>query len=208
MSNINSLEQRWQQLFSKGYNTSIVQQHFDKITTYYNEAHRYYHTLKHIEACLKHFDEVSEQIDEPESFELALWYHDVIYSTRRKDNEKQSANLAEQCLQQINYPSNQIATVKRLINITAHPSPVHSEDEKLMVDIDLSILGAPTDIFMNYERNVRSEFRWVPNLIYKIERKKVLESFIKEENIYKTNYFKDKLEKNARSNIQKLIKSL
>jgi predicted metal-dependent HD superfamily phosphohydrolase len=94
--------------------------------------------------------------------------------------------------------------VHRLILITQHPSNPPSNDAKMLVDIDLSILGADKVIFAEYERNIRKEYSWVEASIYCIERRKVLRSFLTQQQIYQTDYFYTRREQQARDNIENL----
>jgi predicted metal-dependent HD superfamily phosphohydrolase len=51
----------------------------------------------------------------------------------------------------------------------------HLEDASA---VDLSILGAETPRFDQYEQQVRDEYGWVPGPIYRHKRKAILESFL------------------------------
>ena len=77
-----------------------------------------------------------------------------------------------------------------------------------ILDIDLSILGSPQDIFIEYESNIREEYNWVPMKIYQQERAKLLESFVSQDRIYKTDFFCERFEKLARKNIKLSIERL
>src|SRR3989344_1237922 len=63
----------------------------------YSEKGRYYHRLPHIRHCLLELDEIrcenfTDYINE-EAIELAIWFHDSVYSTKdpesSRENEKQ-----------------------------------------------------------------------------------------------------------------------
>ena len=71
----------------------------------------------------------------------------------------------------------------------------------MLVDIDLSILGADKVSFAEYECNIRKEYRWVEALHYRIERKKVLQNFLVQR-IYQTDYFYKRKERQARKNLE------
>ena len=67
---------------------------WQNIVTHYQQPHRHYHTLHHIQALLEQFDGIKDQLKQPESVLLAIFYHDVIYQTQGKpamSNERQSA---------------------------------------------------------------------------------------------------------------------
>src|SRR5258707_14163475 len=68
---------------------------WELLASRYSEPHRAYHTLRHIEHCLDEFEAVRQEARDPVAVEMALWYHDAVYDTRRRDNEELSAILAE-----------------------------------------------------------------------------------------------------------------
>jgi predicted metal-dependent HD superfamily phosphohydrolase len=58
-------------------------------------------------------------------------------------------------------------------------------------------------LYSDYYKNVRKEYSIYPNLLYNPGRKKVLKHFLAMGKIFKTDYFYQKFEKNARLNLQK-----
>jgi predicted metal-dependent HD superfamily phosphohydrolase len=76
-----------------------------------------------------------------------LWFHDAVYELRRSDNEEQSARLAEGALSNAGAPREVGARVATLVLATRHTASPESTDEQLLVDIDLSILGATESRF-------------------------------------------------------------
>src|SRR5262245_50995724 len=59
---------------------------------------RHYHTFEHLEACLRELDSARPLAVRPAEVELALWYHDAVYRSWRRDNEAQSAEWAARAL--------------------------------------------------------------------------------------------------------------
>ena len=78
-------------------------------------------------------------------------------------------------------------------------------DTKYLIDIDLSILGAASNIFKEYENNIRKEYKWVPKYIYQKERFEVLKSFLRRKHIFYTELFREKYEHQARTNINSVL---
>jgi len=64
-----------------------------------------------------------------------------------------------------------------LIMITQHSALPQTHDEKVLVDIDLSILGESMEHFDEYDRQVRQEYAWVADDIFKEKRREVLGGF-------------------------------
>jgi len=181
---------------------------YHRLLAAYSEKHRAYHTLEHIEACFRHFDSVQEQFNYPHEIELALWFHDVIYKPLSATNEEDSANLAKSFLSQNAVSSEIIERINDLIMLTKDHVAPQSKDAKLMLDIDLSILGTERHIYAQFEKGVRQEYKRVPSFIFKKKRKDILESFAGRSRIYHTAYFFDRLETQAKRNLTWAINNL
>jgi predicted metal-dependent HD superfamily phosphohydrolase len=119
-----------------------------------------------------------------------------------------SAKYATSFLASIDFPGNKIEKVDRLIQLTQHPSEPVSNDEKLLIDIDLSILGATKEKYDRYESQIKKEYAYVPNFMYAIGRRKLLNSFLNTKSIYQTDYFQKKFEISATQNILRAIQQL
>jgi predicted metal-dependent HD superfamily phosphohydrolase len=200
-------EKRWQELMQgMGLKPSISC--FNKLVSAYNEKHRHYHTQKHIEAMLKHFDNTKNLAKAPLEIELAIWFHDAIYKPFSSSNELDSANWASDFLLEQNYSQDGINRIHKMIMSTLHNGQAEAADEQLIVDIDLTILGTAESVYDEFERNVRKEYKLVPWLIYKRKRKEILEGFLQQENIYKTSFYQERFEDQARVNLSRAIQAL
>lgn len=200
--NEHALKRRWSDLFAD-IDPVIVELEFDNLSDYYAESHRYYHTLDHISDCLDRFDEIKQELSEPFSVELAIWYHDVIYEPKNKDNEEQSALFAMNHLKILMLDADLLKTIRHLIELTKHPSIPDTNDEKYLLDIDLSILGADATVYDRYAADIRKEYAHIPAFVYKFGRKKILENFLATEKIYHTDVFSRRFENCARQNIKR-----
>ena len=159
---------------------------YDHLYRAYSESHRHYHTVAHIDACLELFDEYRSLAEHPDSVELAIWFHDAIYKTRSGRNEERSAEWAREFLVEKDVESVDPDEVEQLILATQHNAPAQGNDEVLLVDIDLSILGTSGEIYRQFEDDVRKEYRSVPRFLYRRERVKILQSFLNRDAIYGT----------------------
>jgi len=167
----------------------------------YSEKHRAYHTLEHIEACLQHLDKISHQAENPHEIALALWFHDVVYKPFSGSNEEDSAEMAKSFLLENNVALEVVTRIYELILLTKdHVAPL-TNDGKLMLDIDLSILGTAEHIYAQFEKDVRKEYKRVPSFIFKKKRKEILQNFLERPRIYYTDYFYAKLESQAKTNL-------
>lgn len=187
----------WAQLGVARPDEALYMQLFDR----YRETHRHYHTLQHLSECLALLAETAEQPDHPAEVALALWFHDAIYDTARKDNEACSAQWARSALAEAGVAPQVADRVESLIMATCHSAVPTGRDALIVVDIDLAILGADAVRFAEYEAQVRHEYAWVPALIYRFKRRAVLDSFLKRPRLYATDWFHARFESRARANL-------
>lgn len=125
----------------------------------YSEPHRHYHTTQHLEECFVRVDEGRALAERVFEVELAIWYHDLVYDTRRSDNEEQSASRAHAVVGQSGLPVAVADRVSELVLVTKHEATSQNPDAALLTDVDLAILGAPADRFDEYERQDTSGVR-------------------------------------------------
>jgi predicted metal-dependent HD superfamily phosphohydrolase len=154
-------------------------------------------------------DSVKASIRDHDGLKFAIWFHDAIYRTRRKDNEERSAELASQSLQQLGVPVETKDLVCGMILATKdHLAAGSSDDLKLFLDLDLSILGSDGEVYQRYSEAIRREYWWVPSSVYREGRRAVLASFLNRESIYYTEEISRRYEQQARRNIEHEIDSL
>jgi predicted metal-dependent HD superfamily phosphohydrolase len=181
---------------------------FERLHAAYSEKHRHYHTSAHIDQCLAELDRTRQLAQEPDEVEVALWFHDAIYATRSSKNEAKSARWASEFLAKNGVDPARVGRIRDLILATVHAAPARDLDALLLVDIDLSILGADRDTYGRFEENVRKEYSWVPSLLFRRTRAGILRSFLDRPSIYGTEYFRDRLEAPARENLRLAIADL
>ncbi|HEY0682471.1 MAG TPA: hypothetical protein VGD45_09080 [Steroidobacter sp.] len=181
---------------------------FEALIAAYTQKHRHYHTVKHLEHCLREFDSARELAGEPAEVELALWFHDAVYETRASNNEERSADWACELLNRHGVEPARVERVRALIMATRHEAPATTPDSQLLVDVDLSILGADEVTYAEFEKNVRQEYFWVPSILFRRKRAEILESFLARPQIYNTPPFHARLEAPARRNLTAAISGL
>lgn len=174
---------------------------FDQLLGAYSQPQRHYHTKQHLAECLSLFDHVQHLAAHPGEVAVALWFHDAIYDIKGTSNEQLSADWALSVLRDANADTRVQERVERLILASKHDATPTDSDQQLLVDIDLSILGANPERFAEYDRQVRAEYSWVPDFIYKMKRKAVLKAFLARPFIYNTNYFREHYEQQAHINL-------
>ena len=199
--------ERWEKLWRAIGATGNPSPWYEQLSRAYGEAHRSYHNQQHIAECLMEFDAARHLAEGPDTVELALWFHDAIYDSRRSDNEERSAALAKRCLETAGLPQLS-ATVSNLVIATKHDGETGTPDTALVVDIDLSILGKPESRFEEYERQVREEYDWVPLPVFNSKRAELLDRFLARKQIYRTKFFAERYEQSARRNLARSIQIL
>jgi len=198
---------RWSALCRRAGATSGVEEAYETLVTHYQEPHRAYHNLAHIAHCLAEFD-AANGIEDPIAVELALWFHDVIYNTHCADNEQQSADFAMRMLVAMGIGGDLPGTVASLILCTRHQEPPATPDGRIIVDIDLAILAAPPERFDAYEAQIRQEYAWVSEDLFREKRQEFLQSLLAREWIFSTPAFRERYESKARENLRRSIARL
>lgn len=180
---------------------------FEHLVQCYAEPHRHYHTAEHIAACLRHFQHFRELAAQPALVELALWTHDLIYDTRARNNEAQSAAvaarwLADAGLEHLGQP------LSELIMATTHTAPASADDAGLVVDLDLAVLAQEAGAYQAYSEAVQREFTWVPLPAFRAGRGRVLKGLLTLPNLYGHPSIAERWEVRARFNLTQELASL
>jgi len=169
---------------------------------------RAYHDTTHLHACLRHQQAVHPHLADPQAVELALWFHDAIYWPWSSRNEERSADWAARFLRAQQLPEATVCAVHQHILDTRHqPGPL-TGDAQWVVDIDLAILGQNDAVYRQFERNVRREYFFVRWPRYVAGRGAVLQGFLNRPRIYGTNWFHDRYEAQARTNLGHALQAL
>ena len=98
-----------------------------------------------------------------------------------------------------------VQRIDELIMATCHSALPVTPDAQLLVDIDLSILGALPQRFAEYEAQIRQEYAFVPEDIFREKRGEILRAFLDRPVIYSTPHFQAALEARARDNLRLAI---
>lgn len=179
----------------------------------YGEAQRHYHGWTHIQTMLTGLAEIQDMLDSVAAVEIAVWYHDAVYDPRAGDNELKSAELAASDLAG-KVDERTLTGATAMIRATfGHQMPDDGAAEDLQdcaafLDLDLAILGADADTFDTYDANIRREYHFVPDDLYRPARRAVLEGFLGRPRLYFTEYASSRLELAARTNLQRAIDRL
>jgi predicted metal-dependent HD superfamily phosphohydrolase len=195
----------WKALGACGRGDDVL----ERLAAAYAEPHRAYHTARHVAACLALLDQadVRALAERPSEVEAALWLHDAVYDTHAHDNEARSAALAGEVLRAAGVGDAVVDRIAAHVRATqSHVSD--SADGRLVIDIDLSILGADDATYDAFEAQIRREYAWVEPAAYAAGRAGVLRRFLDRTTIYATPLLRDRLEARARANLARAIAAL
>jgi predicted metal-dependent HD superfamily phosphohydrolase len=189
-------------------NKSLKDELWTEVEKNYSNKKRFYHTIEHLENLLAQLVEIKTELKNWDTILFTLFYHDIIYNSLKSDNEEKSAELADKRMKQLSVSTEIIENTKFQILATKSHKISSDSDTNYFTDADLSILGQSWEAYSTYFKNVRKEYSFYPDLIYKPGRKKVLKHFLSMDSIYKTDYFHKKFEARAKENLLKELEVL
>jgi predicted metal-dependent HD superfamily phosphohydrolase len=174
----------------------------------YAEPHRHYHTWSHVLACLEARRAIAGAAL-PE-VDLALLFHDAVYEPLAHENEARSAELLVEEGRRAWLDEHLVQRARPLVLATKHGAgdEVDSEEACIVIDADLSILGADRATFARYEEAVRKEFAMVDDAAYVAGRTAVLRTFLERPSIYLTHRARRLWEASARQNLEESLAAL
>ena len=196
----------------------------------YSKDENKYHTLSHIDYCLKEVSQTFCKLnvfDTPvsslqfEAIKLAILFHDAIYDPQKTDNEEKSVEFFNQfCNKTKQVKSEIVNLVKPAILATKSHKLPNSVDQynsnsvvnAITVMADLSVFYMTTYHFDLYDDQIRNEYSFVHEKIFKSARKTILNTFLQEAKnntlfkFCKKNSFHRKLNRMAFDNCERILK--
>jgi predicted metal-dependent HD superfamily phosphohydrolase len=159
---------------------------------------------------LRQVDTYRSLIKRPETVEFAIWFHDVIYDTRLKDNERRSAEWARRAMVAMLVDERHIPPVMECVAATEKHEVISPRiaDLPLFLDMDMAILGAKKPVYDQYSHLIRTEYSWAPIEEYRFARGKVLQDFLDRPALYFTTAMASHFEYQARQNLQSELREL
>lgn len=143
----------------------------------WNESHRSYHTLDHLNDLINQINENKSKYSEKEYEKLLITslFHDCIYDPMKNDNEERSANFFLEC--SVNKKDSNIQDINQMILDTK----THQSNTKLSESFnyyDMNIVERDFDKLLKWEEGIHDEFSVYGNDEYKKGRLKFLESIL------------------------------
>lgn len=174
----------------------------------YSDKERHYHNLTHLKYMADKALEYKELLNDPDTVMFSIFYHDIVYNTKGKDNEQKSADIAKSRLESIGVPTDKISRCQNLIMATKEHNVNSDNDTNYLIDFDLAILGDTPENYKEYRKGIRNEYSIYPDFLYNKGRKKVLRHFLNMGRIFKTEVFHENYEKQARDNLKTELQEL
>lgn len=198
----------------------------------YAEPPRAYHQIGHVAEVMRHYADVAAGPGwrRPCEVAWAVLYHDAVYRPGRQDNEAASARLARAHLERwpsVSANDDANASLDRdrivaLIELTARhgaltratlirdaavdaEATADVDDTLHFLDCDMAILGAPAPRFDAYDRAIAEEYRAVPRWLYRRKRRQFFRRLLETERIFLSDFFRDRLEAEARRNLERTL---
>ncbi len=187
---------------------AVIQELWSEVNLVYGSPSRHYHNISHLDNMTEALLPIKTEIQDWQTVIFSLVYHDIIYNPLRKDNEAKSAELAYARLTRLNLAEPIKDKCKTQILATRDHQLSEDADTNYFTDADLVILGAGAENYLAYTTQIRREYSHFPDLLYKPGRRKVLNHFLEMDKIFKTKYFQEKYEAQARMNISLELQSL
>jgi predicted metal-dependent HD superfamily phosphohydrolase len=162
---------------------------FEELLGRYREAHRHYHTVKHLSSVLATADEILATVSgsDPTAVRLALFFHDAVYDPRSTTNEADSAEVARRVLGELGVDQSRVDAVAALVEATASHDNVAGDRERAVVnDADLAILAASPAVYGAYVNGVRAEYAHVDDAAWRVGRSAVLRELLARAAIFAT----------------------
>lgn len=204
-----TIQTTFQHLFSSySEDTYLSTSYWTEIELHYKAKNRHHHNLIHLEHVINELKSIQAEVMDWDVLLFSVFYHDIVYQSTAKDNEEKSAAFAQKRLARIQLPETKITRVINQILATKTHAISSDLDTNYFLDADLSILGQEWESYEKYSICIKKEYAIYPDFLYNLGRKKALIHFLAFEDIFKTTYFKEKYEKQARINIEREIESL
>lgn len=211
----------WTALMTALGNPKGSEEVFQDLLKRYGEPHRAYHNLEHIVAMLDDFEAVKSSL-KPDIEEFAsqlafaIWFHDAVYDPKASNNEAESAHLADKAANALGLTDradlNKVRHFDHIVNdlimLTKHIEVPKFPLGRLMVDLDLAILGKSGYLFNAYEVGIRKEYEWVPWVEFRKKRAEILQRFLDRKSIYSLDVFWTKYQAAAEENLKRSIENL
>jgi len=146
------------------------------ILAMWNESHRHYHNLNHLNDLIEQINENKSNYSqrEYEKMTLAALFHDCVYDPMSEDNEEKSAQFFMECV--IDKSNTDLLEVKQMILDTKTHKATTNLSEKFN-QLDMNIVERDFNQLLEWETGIYNEYKAYGEK-YKEGRLKFLESLL------------------------------
>ena len=142
----------------------------------WNESHRHYNNLDHLNDLISKINEGKSKFSEKEHEKLliASIFHDIVYDPMKRDNEEKSAEFFMNCA--LEKDNSDIKDIYQIILDTK----THKANTKLSESFnhyDMSIVERDFNSLLDWEKGIHEEYKGFGDQ-YKIGRLRFLESLL------------------------------
>jgi len=178
----------------------------------YREPHRRHHTLNHLAQGWEVIDQLPPGlIQSSDELEVAWIGHDSVFEVIDgvyQLNEINSGQLIVEMLLQAGLSDQFVRSVYDQIIRTDHKTVPETNDQRLIVDLDLFQLAVPAvDFDINY-RSIREEFAQAPEKLFNVRTASFFQQMLDRQRVYYTDYFFRRCEARARENLDRRLRTL
>jgi predicted metal-dependent HD superfamily phosphohydrolase len=164
---------------------------------------RHYHNWNHIVSLFELINKHDLDLNIPQY--LAVLFHDIVYEPGSPTNERDSSEVMREMADGL-FSHKQLNDAAIIIHDTKTHIPT-SHDSKLVLDLDMSVLGIPK-MHEDFNKQIREEFRKYSDAEYNAGRKAFFEELLARPRIYHTDYFHGLYNWYAREYMKQWIESV
>lgn len=166
------------------FHIDISRNKAEEVIKMWEEPHRYFHTLKHLNYILASIENLKDikEWDEywVDALSLAAYYHDIIYDPRSKYNEEQSAAFFMEHTKNLGSKDPFILTVNSIIlESDLSKTPSFELSVQFRKFDTFSIYEASFEELIAYEESIFKEYQFYSYKEYKTGRIKLLQELLK-----------------------------
>ena len=194
----------WSRRVERGADPAAADAAWDALVRAYTEPHRRYHDIDHLDHCLHGLDLAATVARDPDTLELAIWFHDMVHEPGAGDNEARSAEVFAHLLGSYLAPAD-VDRIRRLILTTAHRELPNGGDERFIADIDLSSLAKPWPQFLADSEDLRAEEPAKSDAAYYRAKARFFRALLARARLFNTPPFQLRYETKGRENIRRFL---
>ncbi len=200
---------KWKKFFDEINARGDPLEFYQDLKQAYLQGNRKHHNLDHVMKCLSELESVPELADNIKELKMAIWYKNYFFDPRRRDNEQRSAGRAAKIAKKMGMNPGFSDRVRRLVLATEQERDGDNKDERLIQDIDISVLGSDPQTNNAYFSALREEYNFVSDEDFSAALSRMVGTFLRRNGgIYRTEPFRKKYEQQAQLNLRPLARNI